>query len=176
MRIKNSIATIAMMFVTIFSFGQNKDEKKVIKDAKNAVTVMKSADKGYEKFFRNSSGYAVFPNVGEGALIIGAASGNGVLYENGTATGMADLKKLDIGAQAGGESYMQVIFFETKDALNEFKAGNFEFSAEAKAVILDKGVGKKVNYNDGVVTFIKSKSGAMADASIGGQKFNYSEF
>ncbi|WP_458629024.1 lipid-binding SYLF domain-containing protein [Winogradskyella sp. PC D3.3] len=118
----------------------------------------------------------MFPNIGEGALIIGAASGNGVVYEDGMPIGMADMKKLDIGLQAGGEAYIQVVFFETEEALNAFKQGNFEFSAEAKAVIVDKGASKTVNYNDGVVIFAKSKAGAMADVSIGGQKFNYSEF
>ena len=38
--------------------------------------------------------------MGEGALIVGGASGNGVVYENGSAVGMASLKKLDIGLQA----------------------------------------------------------------------------
>ncbi|NRR92829.1 lipid-binding SYLF domain-containing protein [Winogradskyella undariae] len=176
MKIRNSIVTMALMFVTVFAFSQNKDDMRVMKDAEKAIKTFKTSDKGLETFFSNSSGYVIFPNVGEGALVIGAASGNGVLYENGVATGMASMKKLDIGMQAGGEAYSQVIFFETKDALNEFKAENFEFSAEAKAVIVDKGASKNANYNDGVVIFAKSKAGAMADVSVGGQKFSYTEF
>ncbi|RED47239.1 Las17-binding protein actin regulator [Winogradskyella eximia] len=176
MKIKNSIVSMALLFVTVFAFAQNKDDMRVMKDAEKAITTLKQLDRGLEKFFNNASGYVVFPNVGEGALIIGAASGNGVLYENGVSTGMAEMKKLDIGMQAGGEAYTQVVFFETEEALNEFKEGNFEFSAEAKAVIIDEAVSKNANYNDGVVVFAKSKGGVMADVSIGGQKFSYSEF
>jgi len=176
MKIKNSIVSMALLFVTVFAFAQNKDDVRVMKDAEKAITTLKKSDRGLEKFFNNASGYVVFPNVGEGALIIGAASGNGVLYDNGVSTGMAEMKKLDIGMQAGGEAYTQVIFFETEEALNEFKEGNFEFSAEAKAVIIDEAVSKNANYNDGVVVFAKSKGGVMADVSIGGQKFSYSEF
>ncbi|MEH1009434.1 MULTISPECIES: lipid-binding SYLF domain-containing protein [Winogradskyella] len=176
MKIRNLIITMALLFVTVFAFAQNKDDKRVMKDAEKAISTLKKSDVGLEKFFSNSSGYVVFPNIGEGALIIGAASGNGVVYEDGMPIGMADMKKLDIGLQAGGEAYIQVVFFETEEALNAFKQGNFEFSAEAKAVIVDKGASKNVNYNDGVVIFAKSKAGAMADISIGGQKFNYSEF
>ncbi|WP_179317575.1 YSC84-related protein [Winogradskyella undariae] len=176
MKIRNSIVTMALMFVTVFAFSQNKDDMRVMKDAEKAIKTFKTSEKGLETFFSNSSGYVIFPNVGEGALVIGAASGNGVLYENGVATGMASMKKLDIGMQAGGEAYSQVIFFETEDALNKFKAENFEFSAEAKAVIVDKGASKNANYNDGVVIFAKSKAGAMADVSVGGQKFSYTEF
>lgn len=176
MRIRKTIVTMMLMCATVFTFAQNKDDMRVMKDAKKAKMILKSADKGLEKFFKESSGYVIFPNVGEGALIVGAASGNGVLYENGVATGMASMKKLDVGMQAGGEAYTQVIFFENEAALNEFKNENFEFSAEAKAVIVDKGASKKANYDDGVVIFAKSKAGAMADASVGGQKFSYSEF
>ncbi|WP_179351640.1 lipid-binding SYLF domain-containing protein [Winogradskyella vidalii] len=176
MKIRNLIATLALTFVTVFAFSQNADDKRVMKDAEKAISKLKKSDIGLEKFFSNSTGYVVFPNVGEGALVVGAASGNGVLYENGTPVGMADMKKLDVGIQAGGESYMQVVFFETEDALNEFKEETLEFSAEAKAVIVDKGASKKANYNDGVVVFVKSKAGAMADASIGGLVFSYSEF
>lgn len=68
---------------------------------------------------------------------------------------------------------MQVIFFETEDALNEFKQGEFELSAEATAVALEKGVAANANYNDGVVVFAKPKKGLMADLSLGGQKFGY---
>lgn len=176
MKIRNLTVTMALLFVTVFAFSQNKDDKRVMKDAEKAISTLKSSDAGLAEFFNNSSGYVVFPNVGEGALIVGAASGNGVVYENGAAVGMADMKKLDIGMQAGGEAYMQVVFFETEEAMNEFKQETLEFSAEVKAVIVDKGASKNANYNDGVVVFAKSKAGAMADVSVGGSVFSYSEF
>ena len=67
MKIRNFIVTMALMFVTVFAFAQNKDDKRVMKDAEKAISTMKSYDVGLEKFFSNSSGYVVFPNVGEGA-------------------------------------------------------------------------------------------------------------
>ncbi len=62
-------------------------------DAQDAKQKLLDKDSGLEKFFDNSAGYVLFPNVGEGGFIIGAAAGNGVVYENGKAIGMADLKK-----------------------------------------------------------------------------------
>ncbi|TYB71882.1 lipid-binding SYLF domain-containing protein [Bizionia gelidisalsuginis] len=165
-----------LMFVTLMSFAQNKDDKRIIEDAEKVMMTIRNTDKAVEKFFEDSSGYVVFPNVGEGALIIGAASGNGVLYENGMAVGMAKLKKLDIGLQAGGEAFTQIIFFENEKNLEDFKNGNFEFSAEAKAVIVDKGAFKKVNYSDGVLVIAKPKAGVIAGVSVGGQKFQYAPF
>jgi lipid-binding SYLF domain-containing protein len=155
---------------------QNDQDKKIISDAENAKEILLAKDQGLEKFFKNASGYAIFPNVGKGALIVGGASGNGVVYENGKTIGMTSLKKVSIGLQAGGQSLIEVIFFETEAALNEFKEANYEFSAEVSAVISDEGKSENANYNDGVVIFSFTKVGLMADASVGGQKFEYHPF
>ena len=168
-----SIATMAFLFMALGVFSQSKDDKRVIADAEKAKINLKKMDKGLAMYFKNSNGYVIFPNVGEGGLIVGAASGNGAVYEHGKVIGMADLKKLDIGIQAGGQSLCEVIFFETKEALNEFKEGKFEFSAEASAVVLEEGASANANYNDGVVVFAMPKKGLMADLSVGGQKFGY---
>lgn len=167
---------LVTLLVTFISFGQNSKDKKIMEEAKKAKQEMINTDAGLDKFFKNATAYVIFPHVGEGALIIGGASGNGVLYEKGKAVGMADLKKLDIGIQAGGQSSSEVIFFETQDALNEFKAGNYAISAEASAIAVKSGVAENANYNDGVVIFTYPKKGLMADVSVGGQKFSYKPF
>lgn len=176
MKILKSMMVACLLFVTIGASAQNDKEQQIMADAEKAKSTLMSKDAGLEKFFENSSGYVIFPNVGKGGLIIGGATGNGVLYENGSAVGMADLKKLNIGLQAGGQAVIEVIFFETEASLAEFKEGNFEFSAEASAVIADEGKSKDANYDDGVIVFALPKAGLMADASIGGQKFDFTPF
>ncbi|WP_456866240.1 lipid-binding SYLF domain-containing protein [Galbibacter sp. BG1] len=165
--------SILMLLVTVTVFSQNEKDQKIISDAEKAKSKLINTDEGLNNFFSNSSGYVIFPNVGEGALIIGGASGNGAVYENGTLVGMASLKKVDVGLQAGGQEITEVIFFETEDALNEFKQGEYKFTAEASAIAVEKGAAKNANYSDGVIVFTKPKKGLMADLSIGGQKFNY---
>lgn len=163
----------------VISFGtiaQNDKDKELMADAQKAKQTLISADNGLEKFFNNASGYAIFPNVGKGGLIIGGASGNGVVYENGTPIGMTSLKKINVGLQAGGQAVIQVIFFETKKSLEKFKKGNYEFSAEASAVIAEEGKSENANYSDGVMVFALPKAGLMVDASIGGQKFEFHSF
>lgn len=176
MKTLKTLMAVTLLFLTIGATAQNDKDKKIMADAVKAKATLMTKDAGLSSYFSNSSGYVIFPNVGKGGLIIGGASGNGVLYEKGTAVGMADLKKLSIGLQAGGQAIIEVIFFETADALKKFKEGNFEFSAEVSAVILDKGKSKDANYNDGVVVFALPKAGLMADASVGGQKFEYTPF
>jgi lipid-binding SYLF domain-containing protein len=156
--------------------GQTQKDKKLIEDAKTAKQTLLKTDSTLERFFKESAGFVIFPNVGKGGFIIGGASGNGVVYEEGKAIGMADLKKLNIGLQAGGQAIIEVIFFETSVDLDRFKEGKFEFAAEASAVALKSGIAVNAKYKDGVAVFALPKAGLMADASVGGQKFSYHPF
>lgn len=40
-----------------------------------------------EKFFKNYSGYALFPTIGKGGLIAGGSYGKGQVYRGGKVTG-----------------------------------------------------------------------------------------
>jgi lipid-binding SYLF domain-containing protein len=177
MKIKKSILlAILCMCMSVPLLAQTQNDEKILKDAEIAETNFKKSNSKMEGLINNSLAYAIFPNVGEGAFIVGAAAGNGVLYENGNAVGMAKLKKLDIGLQAGGEAYSLIMFFETEEALAEFKYDEFEFSGEASAVAVKKGKAIDIQFVEGVAAFVHSKGGLMADVSIGGLKFDYTPF
>jgi len=119
---KLKITTLmASLLIAFVSFGQNSKDKKIMADAKQAKKEMIAKDAGLDKFFKNATAYVIFPHIGEGAFIIGGASGNGVLYEHGKPVGMADLKKLDIGAQAGGQSLTEVIFLKRRIPLTNLR-------------------------------------------------------
>ncbi|WP_372752508.1 YSC84-related protein [Mariniflexile sp.] len=167
---------VCVLMASAGAVAQNDKDKEVMADAEKAKSTLIMKDPGLETLFKKASGYAIFPNVGKGGLIVGGASGNGVVYENGTAVGMTSLKKVNIGLQAGGQSMIQVIFFETDAALAKFKKANYEFSAEASAVVAEEGKSENVSYSDGVLIFTLPKAGLMADASVGGQKFEYHPF
>ena len=173
MKILKSITYTTLLFLAFGLNAQNSKDQKIIRDANKAKDKLIKMEVGLDQFFTNSAGYVIFPNVGKGGLIIGGASGNGVVYENGTIIGMANLKKISVGLQAGGQAITEVIFFETENDLNEFKEGDFEFSAEASAVALKSGIAVNAKYRDGVAVFALPKAGLMADASVGGQKFEF---
>jgi lipid-binding SYLF domain-containing protein len=144
-------------------------------------------------FFDTAYGYAVFPTVGEGGLILGAALGKGRVYVHGKLVGDAKLKQLSAGLQAGGKAYSEIIFFEDKRALDEFESGKFEFSAGASAIAITASAGASAGtngvqanasgtennattvgqYNKGMAVFTIAKGGLMYAAAIAGQKFSY---
>ncbi len=142
-------------------------------EVKIAIMRFKEKDPGLERFFDSSYGYAVFPAVGRGGFIVGGAYGKGELYEQGKLIGYCDLSQGSIGPQIGGQGYREIIFFETKKSLQRFRAGNFTFAAQASAVVVEAGASADADYEQGVVVFTMTRGGLMAEASIGGQQFDF---
>jgi lipid-binding SYLF domain-containing protein len=139
----------------------------------SAIGKATKSDPGLEKFFDEAVGYAVFPTVGKGAIGVGGAYGRGELYEGGQLDGYCTLTQASIGLALGGQAYTELIFFETKTALDRFKSGNFAFAAQASAVALKSGASANAKYTDGVAVFTMGEAGLMYEASVGGQKFSY---
>jgi lipid-binding SYLF domain-containing protein len=145
------------------------------------------------KYFGNAYGYAVFPTIGKGGFVVGAAHGNGRVYRQGKYVGDTSMTQITVGAQLGGQAYSEMIFFQNKSALDDFTSGNFEFAAEASAVAITAGASASGGstgtsagasgtqehavtagrYFKGMAIFTVAKGGLMYEASIGGQKFSY---
>jgi lipid-binding SYLF domain-containing protein len=158
----------------------------------DTINVFKNAVES-GRFFKTAYGYAVFPTIGKGGVGVGAAYGEGRVYEKGKYAGDTSMTQVTVGFQLGGQAYSQIIFFENQNAFKEFTSGNFEFGAEASAVAITAAAGAKANtagssagasvskneakvvgaYNKGLATFTVAKGGLMYEASIGGQKFKY---
>ena len=92
------------------------------------------------------------------------------------AIGKATLTQLTAGAQWGGQAYSEIVFFKDKKTLDNFKANNVEFSAQASAVAVAAGASADADYEEGVAVFTMTKGGLMLEASLGGQKFSYEPF
>ena len=148
-------------------------------------------------FFETAYGYAVFPTVGKGAIVVGAAYGKGKVYRGETATGTATLVKMTIGYQFGGQAFSEIIFFEDQRAYTEFTSGIFEFDANASAVVITAGAQAQAgsmgttagasagpatgtqagtSYHKGMAVFVHAKGGLMVEASIGGQKVTFEPY
>ena len=143
------------------------------KEAAETVAVFQKADPTLVPFFEKSVGYVVFPKVGKGGLVIGGAHGTGLVFEKGAVTGEATLSQATIGLQAGGQSFSEVIFFESAGALSNFKKSDWTMSAQVGAVAAAEGAGKNAKYQEGVAVFTLVRTGLMAEAAVGGQKFKF---
>lgn len=166
---------IAGLILTAAVAAQAKDSD-LIAEAQTTVSQFKKADPGLERFFERSAGYVVFPSAGKGGLGVGAAHGSGVLFIKGQPVGKASMTQLTIGAQAGGQAFSEVIFFESASTLTDFQKGEMKFSGSISAVALKSGASANAKYTDGVAVFTATKGGLMLEAAVGGQKFSYEPF
>ena len=142
-------------------------------DADQTLSDFKRMDPTLDRVIADATGYAVYPSIGKGGLIAGAAYGRGSVYEKGQFIGYSDLRQGSIGAQIGGQEFAQLVVFETPEAMYKFKNNNFTFGAEANAVALKNGAAAATEFKDGVAVFAEAKSGLMAGASLTGQKFTF---
>ena len=156
----------------------NEKAEKLTSEVNEAKAEFVRQDSNLDSVLARASGYAIFPSVGKGAVGVGGAMGKGQLFEGSGVypLGETELKQVTIGFQAGGQVYSELIIFEDQSTLNNFKSGNFEFSAQATAVALKAGASANAKYDHGVMIFTIAKGGLMYEASVGGQKFHYTPY
>jgi len=161
---------------------------------KYADTIQIFKDAGQSgAFFDNAYGYAVYPTIGKGGLVVGAAGGKGQVYVGGKHVGNSTFSQVTIGFQAGGQAYSMIVFFEDERAFKEFTSGSFKFGAGASAVAITAGASAEASttgssagasagkrdantvgdYQKGMATFTVAKGGLMYEASIAGGGFTY---
>jgi lipid-binding SYLF domain-containing protein len=144
-------------------------------------------------YFNKSYAYAIFPTIGQGGFIVGAAHGKGRVYAHGVHVGDSSVTQLSVGWQAGGDAYSEIIFFKDKRALDEFESGNFQFGAGASVIAITAAASADANtqgvaagasagqhdasdassYYKGMAVFTITKGGLMVDASLEGEKFSF---
>ena len=184
--LKRLFSIVAMTVLALAASAARADEYT------DTINVFKKAIES-SAFFDKAYGYAVFPTIGKAGVGLGGAFGKGRVYEKGKVIGDTSMTQVSVGWQLGGEGFSQIIFFEDKRALDEFKKGNFEFSAEASAVAITAAAGAQATttgstagasagkhdakavgkYHKGTAIFTVAKGGLMYQATVGGQKFSY---
>jgi len=175
MKLKFILPVFLLFFIASLDLSAQKDKEKKYDPVKVQETIaeFKKKDSGMAEFFASAYGYVVFPSIGKGALGVGAAGGKGMIYKQGELIGGSKMSQITIGFQAGGQEFMQIMFFEDAAALDRFINNKFELGAQASAVALTSGVSTNAKYTDGIAIFTHTKGGLMYEAAVGGQKFKF---
>ena len=180
------ILILSVAVVLPFSMAQADEYEDALNTFRNAGAS--------SRFFDDSYGYALFPTITKGGVVVGGAYGEGRVYEQGRYVGDATMTQGSIGLQLGGQAFSQIIFFRDKRALDEFTSGKFEFGAEASAVAITAGASAQATttgsststsrskrdartqspgWYKGMAIFTVAKGGLMIQAAVAGQKFRY---
>lgn len=141
--------------------------------ADQTLSMMMGRDPGLSSLLSRSAGYVVFPDVGKGGFIAGAAHGRGILYERGIRTGYVELSQGSIGAQIGAQTFAELIVLERAYDVQRLKRGEFSIGGNASAVALTAGAAAGTQFVSGVAVFVVPHGGVMAELSLNGQQLNY---
>ena len=182
-----------LLFACASSGGSKGGEAPKVVDLSTELAIFKDAPVA-QKLFSEAYGYAFFPTIGEGGLVVGGAHGKGQVYRAGKVTGIVRVIELSVGFQAGGKVFSQIIFFKDQRSYDEFTAGSFEFDAEASAVAISMGAQAQVGttgttagtstspdssnqlaaeWRKGMAVLVHNKGGLMYEATLGGMKFSF---
>ena len=148
-------------------------DPKAEERAQETISAFKEKNDKMEAYFEDSYGYAVFPSIGKGGIVIGGAHGRGIVYEQGESIGSVKMTQVTLGFQWGGQAYSEVIFFENAETLESFKNKALKFSGQASAVAVTAGASADIAYENGVAVYTIPKGGLMYEATMGGQKFKF---
>ena len=179
---KRSAVALALLVAT-FGLGltgcktvpKSEEKRQALEsNVQGTLEAMRREDPSFGEFIeRKAYGYAVYPNVGKGGLIVGGSFGRGQVFEQGRFIGYSDITQATVGAQIGGQAFAEVVAFEDQAALDRFKQNNYAFTAQITAVALKSGAAASARFRDGVAVFIYTKGGLMAEAAVGGQRFRF---
>src|SRR5689334_7237716 len=82
-----------------------EDRQELETHAQATLQTMKAKDVGLGPLLASSAGYVVFPDIGKGGFVVGAAHGRGILYERGRMVGFVSMSQGSLGAQIGAQTF-----------------------------------------------------------------------
>ncbi len=166
---------MAVIFSSVASAADSQTD--AVKEARETVEAFKKTDAALKKHLDKAVAYAVLPRVQKGGFLVAGGGGEGVLFEKGVAVGKVKMSQVTFGAQVGGQSFSELVIFSTAAALKDFKDAKTDLEAGGtSAVAGNAGTTKNLEFKNGVAVVTMVRGGAMAEASVGGQKFEYSVF
>lgn len=146
---------------------------ELVQQANGTLQEMMNRDPGVRDVLAQSAGYAVFPSVGKGGVIVGGAYGKGVLYQNGQVVGFVKLEQASLGATLGGQTFSELLALRNPNDVEKIKRGQYTVGADASVVALTTGAAASTQLGKNTAVFVLPRGGAMVDVSIAGQRINF---
>jgi lipid-binding SYLF domain-containing protein len=141
---------------------------------KNAVQAVQQADTNHHMQVLMQHAKAVFivPSFKQGALIVGASGGHGVLlareHDTWSDPAFFSVGSISIGAQAGGQAGQVIMLLMTQKALNDFEnANNFSLNGKAGLTVANYSTKVQTGTNQDVIVWTNT-SGASGGVSVSG--------
>jgi lipid-binding SYLF domain-containing protein len=149
------------------------DRATLASESSAAIDAFTNEDPSLKPLMDKAVGYAIFPDIGKAGFIAGGSYGKGEVFEGGQKVGYADITQATFGLQAGAQTFGELLLFMRQEELNDFKSGELKLAGNVSVVALKAGAAGTADPGKGVIAFVRTKGGAMGEASIGGQRFRF---
>ena len=144
-----------------------------VAEVQETLEAFKAKHAGIAKQLADSAAYFVIPTVGEGGFIVGGGRGKGEAFEGGQYVGAVTVTELSIGAQVGGQTYSELVLFETLKDFERLKSDSLKFNAEVTAIVVEKEASQSTSFQNGMIVYVMPKQGLMAAAAVAGQRVKF---
>ncbi len=129
---------------------------------------------GSQQLVASAKGMLVFPSFVSAGLIVGGASGQGVLRQGGKSTGYFRMTEGSVGLLAGAQSQAVFILFLTDETLRSFQASRgWTAGVDGSVALLNVGATGQVTTQTAqqpIVGYVLTNSGLMASLSLNGSR------
>ena len=116
----------------------------------------------------------VFPKVVKAGFVVGAQSGEGILFVRGRVNGRYRTVAASYGLQAGVQEYGYALFLMNQNAVDWVNnTRGWEIGTGPSVVIVDKGMARSMTtdtLHSGIYAFIFDQRGLMAGLGLQGSK------
>jgi lipid-binding SYLF domain-containing protein len=174
-----SRSALVLLALLVPALALAKGEKKAAKAAEERAKIDAAAeevlaavlakDPGAAALKAKAYGWAGFDNT-KVALGISGGGGHGVAIGPGGRTYMK-MGSAGVGLGLGAQKSQMLILFETKEKFQSFVDGGWAGGAGATAAAGDKGANAAATFHDGVVVWVITDKGLMANADVSGTKY-----
>jgi lipid-binding SYLF domain-containing protein len=149
-------------------------EQVLDQDAQAALDTLYESTPAAKALGAKAKAILVFPYIHKAALVIGAQSGDGVMFRNGRIIGHYRVDGLLAGLEAGAQSYGYAVFFMSDAALERMKtAKGLEIGTDPNIVVVDAGAAKDISSSTAqadVYSYVFNQKGLMGGIAVQGLK------
>ncbi|HEY1558182.1 MAG TPA: hypothetical protein VGF94_25315 [Kofleriaceae bacterium] len=150
------------------------DDQNNLEHASNVVLgAMRAHYTNLDDALQGAYAFAMFPEVGEGGVVTGAAFGRGVLYEHGRPSGFVKLEQAAFSDNIGDRTFAELLVLRDQDEVDRLKRGELDLGQATRVVILGKHQ-LPTDQLRGATVMLMPRGGALLEASAAGQRIQFS--
>jgi lipid-binding SYLF domain-containing protein len=171
---RRSLLSVASLTFTSLAAAPARAASQSDEAGLSALRALYRAQPQAEELGKRAAAILVFPKIVKAGLVLGAQTGNGVLFVGGKPTAYYNISAASYGLQAGVESFAYALFFMNESSLKYLRdSGGWAVGSGPTVVVVDKGAAKNFNtttLTQDVYAFPFGFQGLMAGIGLEGSK------